>query len=158
MGSEMCIRDRGIPGAIRIYEWDAQNDVWVKTNPDLVVDYEDDRCCLLRVNHDGTRIVSISGVYERVSEVRVQVFGTNDDVTMGTDSDDDGIPDELDAFPFDPAASVDTDGDGMPDQWNLGYFAEDSTSSPRLVKDDDDDNDGVLDLSLIHISEPTRPY
>ena len=76
----------------------------------------------------------------------VQVFGTNDDVTMGTDSDDDGIPDELDAFPFDPAASVDTDGDGMPDQWNLGYFAEDSTSSPRLVKDDDDDNDLVPDV------------
>ena len=34
-------------------------------------------------------------------------------MTMGTDSDDDGIPDELDAFAFDPAASVDTDGDGM---------------------------------------------
>ena len=51
----------------------------------------------------------------------------------------------VDAFPNDPAASVDTDGDDLPDQWNPGYFAEDSTSTPALIKDMDDDGDGVLD-------------
>ena len=61
------------------------------------------------------------------------------------DSDGDGVPDNIDAFPYDPAASVDTDGDGMPDRWNPGYFAEDSTSTPALIKDMDDDGDGVLD-------------
>ena len=61
------------------------------------------------------------------------------------DSDGDGVPDNIDAFPNDPAASVDTDGDGLPDRWNPGYFAEDSTSTPALIKDMDDDGDGVLD-------------
>ena len=61
------------------------------------------------------------------------------------DSDDDGVDDDIDAFPNDPAASVDTDGDGLPDRWNPGYFAEDSTSTPALIKDMDDDGDGVLD-------------
>ena len=36
------------------------------------------------------------------------------------DTDMDGVPDDDDAFPTDPAASVDTDGDGMPDDWNEG--------------------------------------
>lgn len=34
------------------------------------------------------------------------------------DNDEDGVPNEDDAFPEDPAASIDTDGDGYPDQWN----------------------------------------
>ena len=62
-----------------------------------------------------------------------------------TDDDDDGFSDENDAFPNDPAASVDTDGDGQPDDWNEGKSAIDSTSSPQLVLDNDDDNDGVAD-------------
>jgi predicted flap endonuclease-1-like 5' DNA nuclease len=41
-----------------------------------------------------------------------------------------------DAFPLDPAASTDTDGDGMPDQLN-----GESTSTPQLVEDLDDDDD-----------------
>jgi len=39
------------------------------------------------------------------------------------DTDGDGVPDALDAFPNDPAASVDTDGDGRPDAWNVGATA-----------------------------------
>ncbi len=65
--------------------------------------------------------------------------------TAGVDSDSDGTPDHLDAFPYDPAASVDTDTDGMPDEWNPGKTAADSTSVPALILDDDDDNDGVTD-------------
>ena len=66
----------------------------------------------------------------------------NDD---GSDSDGDGVPNNEDAFPDDPAASQDNDSDGRPDRWNLGRNGADSTSSPKLVLDDDDDNDGVLD-------------
>ena len=62
------------------------------------------------------------------------------------DNDGDGLPNAEDAFPLDPAASIDTDGDGMPDEWNEGKSEADSTSDPVLVLDDDDDNDGVLDV------------
>src|SRR5690554_4380015 len=34
------------------------------------------------------------------------------------DLDKDGIPNDQDAFPNNPAASVDSDGDGYPDKWN----------------------------------------
>jgi chitinase len=50
------------------------------------------------------------------------------------DSDSDGVPDDQDDFPYDPAESVDTDGDGegnnadtdddndgMPDTWEIAY-------------------------------------
>ena len=45
------------------------------------------------------------------------------------DSDQDGVTDSADAFPFDPTETVDTDGDG------IGNNA-----------DTDDDNDGALDI------------
>ena len=67
------------------------------------------------------------------------------EVSTAGDSDSDGVPDDEDAFPNDPAASIDTDGDGMPDDWNEGKTQADSTSDPALVLDDDDDNDGVND-------------
>jgi len=44
------------------------------------------------------------------------------------DFDEDGVPDDQDAFPFDNTESVDTDGDGTGDN-----------------ADTDDDNDGILD-------------
>jgi hypothetical protein len=44
------------------------------------------------------------------------------------DSDRDGIPDELDAFPTDPAASNDTDSDGYPDLWNTNMTEKNSNS------------------------------
>ena len=49
--------------------------------------------------------------------------------------DGDGVPNEFDAFPNDPAAAVDTDGDGYPDNWNEDQSASDSTSNPELVLD-----------------------
>ena len=36
------------------------------------------------------------------------------------DRDGDGVADEIDDFPTDPAAALDTDGDGRPDQWLEG--------------------------------------
>jgi len=64
------------------------------------------------------------------------------DVTTGLgfslivpDSDSDGAPDTVDAFPTDPAASVDSDHDGHPDAWNAGKTAADSTGTPPLTLD-----------------------
>jgi len=48
------------------------------------------------------------------------------------DTDNDGSPDILDAFPNDPAASVDTDDDESPDAWNTGMTAMDSTTGLHL--------------------------
>ncbi len=56
-------------------------------------------------------------------------------LNMGTgiiDSDSDGVPDTLDAFPNDPAASLNSDSDGYPDKWNLGKSELDSTTGLRL--------------------------
>ena len=58
----------------------------------------------------------------------------------GNDSDGDGVPDDIDAFIDDPAASVDTDLDGNPDDWNR---AIQRAEHDGLVLDNDDDNDGV---------------
>lgn len=52
------------------------------------------------------------------------------------DTDNDGVPDESDAFPDDVAASMDTDGDGYPDEWNQGMSGDDSTSVPELTLDE----------------------
>ena len=49
----------------------------------------------------------------------------------------------IDAFPYDPAASLDSDGDGLPDRWNPGMGQLNSTSNPPLELDpypDDPDN------------------
>lgn len=49
------------------------------------------------------------------------------------DTDEDGVPDFMDPFPKDPAASVDTDNDGAPDRWNAGYTG--SEVDPDLTLD-----------------------
>ena len=76
------------------------------------------------------------------SPVDVDGDGTCDalQVEEDTDSDGDGIPDDSDKFPNDPAAAFDNDDDGMPD--DLYGF---STTVPPLIEDLDDDNDGWLD-------------
>jgi hypothetical protein len=48
------------------------------------------------------------------------------------DKDEDGILDESDAFPEDPAASIDSDSDGYPDSWNPGKTQGHSTSGLTL--------------------------
>lgn len=69
-----------------------------------------------------------------------------------TDADNDGIPDHVDAFPSDPAASLDTDGDGFPDEWNKGQNQDNSTLNLFIdafrydpAASIDTDNDGYPD-------------
>jgi len=66
----------------------------------------------------------------------------------GTDSDNDGVEDNSDAFPMDPAASRDNDSDGYPGEWNDGMNQSDSTTGlefdhfskdPAAYKDTDVD-------------------
>lgn len=59
------------------------------------------------------------------------------------DTDLDGVPDEIDDFPQDPAASKDTDKDGYPDSWNPGKKQSDSTTNLTL---DDFPNDPAASI------------
>jgi len=72
------------------------------------------------------------------------VAGTGD-LDLGTivlDSDDDGVPDALDAFPLDPDETTDNDDDGIGDNADL-----------------DDDNDGVSDVDEQALGlDPLDPY
>ena len=84
-----------------------------------------------------------------------------------SDSDEDGVPDNQDAFPSDPAETVDTDGDGignnadtdddndkMPDAWEIQYGFE------PLIDDasDDSDGDGISNLDEFYDgSNPVVP-
>ncbi len=58
---------------------------------------------------------------------------------LDSDDDGDGVSDDMDTFPLDPAATTDTDGDGMPDSLN-------GNSTTNLTEDDDDDNDLWSDI------------
>ena len=86
--------------------------------------------------------------------------------TCRADTDQDGLFDDEDAFPNDPAASVDTDGDGFPDEWNEDATDEQIASS-ELVLDafpndtsqtSDTDGDGYSDeTELASGSDPLDP-
>ena len=64
------------------------------------------------------------------------------------DTDDDGVPDDSDAFPNDPNESADTDNDGVGD--NADVFPTDPTETT------DSDNDGVGDNADAFPNDPTE--
>lgn len=77
------------------------------------------------------------------------------------DTDRDGVPNALDAFPNDAAASKDTDFDGAPDGWNPGMTQAQSTTG--LIQDafptqaacqqmSDSNASGQCDLAKFHQS------
>ena len=51
------------------------------------------------------------------------------DASESVDTDGDGVGDNSDAFPENPAASTDTDGDGAPDAWNESATEEQIANS-----------------------------
>jgi hypothetical protein len=73
-------------------------------------------------------ILILSGI------IFMDIFPDNKEIII--DSDGDKVSDKIDAFPNDPAASLDSDGDGYPDIWNPGKEQKDSTSNPKLVRDE----------------------
>ncbi|MBE8167427.1 MAG: hypothetical protein HAW66_03525, partial [Shewanella sp.] len=83
----------------------------------------------------GSTPVIISQVNERL------VFTT---FVANDDTDGDSVPNLVDAFPLDPAASIDSDNDGYPDEWNAGYTEADSTTNLVL---DSFSNDSACWLS-----------
>ncbi len=66
------------------------------------------------------------------NQIDIGPYEYQDNIYSVLDSDKDGIPDNKDAFPNDPAASIDSDGDGHPDRWNDGYSESDSTTGLKL--------------------------
>ena len=64
--------------------------------------------------------------------------GTGTD-PRNVDTDGDGVNDNVDPFPDDGTATTDTDSDGLPDQLT-------DVSPTGLIEDTDDDNDGMSDI------------
>ena len=78
-----------------------------------------------------------------------------------TDDDNDGVNDELDAFPFDNTESNDSDGDGLGD--NADVFPEDATETEDADGDGvgdnadiDDDGDGIADVADVYRLDPEK--
>ena len=92
--------------------------------------------------------------YDNIGNVLGQGVRFEFTTGCGNDSDADGVPDDLDAFPDDVAASVDSDGDGNPDDWNEGY--SEALSSTGLIVDSDDDDDNVSDDQDAFPNDPTE--
>jgi len=100
----------------------------------------------LTINVTGAIGQSASYTFTNGQQMTLTISSTDlaQNNELPSDNDSDGIPDEMDAFPNNIAASVDTDTDGKPDQWNFGcYSACQSTSG--LILDVDDDDDGLTD-------------
>ncbi len=110
----------------------------------------------VRVCNDANCKSHISGS-PRVIVVQYDVYPDPDSI----DSDNDGVPDYLDTFPFDPTESEDKNGDGLGDNtdsdndgtpdihdafphspFEINDYDNDDTGDNA---DLDDDNDGVLD-------------
>ena len=74
-------------------------------------------------------LLVIGGCYDSEIDMQPSKKNSLDDVDPILDSDNDGVPDVEDKFPFDPNEDEDTDGDGTGDN-----------------EDGDDDGDGIADV------------
>ena len=106
-------------------EWELQHGMNPNDPSDAILDQDNDGKSALQEFEDGTYPVP--------------------------DTDGDGIRDEIDLFPNDPAETIDTDGDGTGDNGDncivIGNSDQLNTDSDPFGNacDDDDDNDGIPD-------------
>jgi len=136
-----------------------------------IIEYEKEQeaereaAALLRKQHRRQRNkkIAILSVIVVIVVVILVGSGIGGYIWYNWDSDGDGIRDEEDAFPNDPAASVDSDGDGYPDEWNEGTIQKDSTTGLELDRfpnnrDEwaDSDNDTIGDNGDEFPYEPTQ--
>ncbi len=68
------------------------------------------------------------------------------ELSVGLDTDEDGVIDINDGFPNDSSVAADTDGDGLPDSF-VKSCDETCQGNSSVTLDDDDDNDGILDVN-----------
>ena len=74
------------------------------------------------------------------------------------DSDNDGVEDNLDAFPLDPSETTDTDDDGVGDNAdndadNDGFISDFDSNDLNAYLSTDPDNDGVDSSGISHYSD-----
>jgi|GEM_PF-1060038 len=87
----------------------------------------------------GCGFVAFDHLYQTPDALGAFAGVINKPALAGVDSDNDGVEDNLDAFPNDPNESADSDADGVGD--NADEFPNDATETM------DSDNDGVGDNS-----------
>jgi len=107
-------------------------------------------------------------IYWRVcSNLNYGLFSAYDQFAIQADSDGDGVPDDQDPFPNDPAEWADNDNDGignnadsdddndkMPDDWEVQYGLDPLKNDA----DDDADNDDYTNLDEYQgCTDPTDP-
>ena len=102
---------------------------------------------------DGNKVYGSFLMYIVERDQGVIVWDVSIDPQYDIDSDGDGVFDDYDAFPDDPAASVDSDYDGLPDDFGHNATAEQIANS-LLVVDEDDDN-VTVSLTLMTQTPPT---
>jgi len=105
---------------------------------------------------DGVKLVGMVTA-DTIPTVSSWIFGS--DMTLVLDSDGDGVPDHLDAFPNDSAEQYDTDGDGLGDnaETNTGTYVS-PTDTGTDPTDADSDDDGADDHNEVEAgTDPLDP-
>ena len=129
-------------GFVRIFE--RAGNQWLQRGEDIEGTVTGDAFGrFLSFSNDGTTlaIVSSGKQVHGIGDAFIKVFSW-----IGIDTDNDGVSDENDAFPYNPNESIDTDGDGVGD--NSDAFPLDFSEAF------DSDNDGIGDNADVFPYDP----